>query len=292
VSPLTFLEEDSEDPVVLELSSWQLADLRGMGLLAPAIALITNILPDHQDRYNNMSDYVEDKKVIYENQGRGDWLLCNFDQEWGQQFYREARGETLYFSESPLPEGIDGTFLQEKLGILRIKGTEQQILPANLSLKGEHNRLNLLCAAAALYLFGLDPEKTSRELARFKGIEHRMEFVRKYRGIIFYNDSAATIPEATLSAVRSFTTPLRLIMGGTDKELNFQCLKGAANEPRQIYLLNGSAGEKIKTVLRDAGVNWKGPFSSLKEAFESAVRDASRGASLIVSPGFTWYVFK
>ncbi|MCK4540909.1 MAG: UDP-N-acetylmuramoyl-L-alanine--D-glutamate ligase [Spirochaetales bacterium] len=287
VSPLTFLEEDSEDPVVLELSSWQLADLRGMGLLAPEIAIITNILPDHQDRYNNMFYYVEDKKVIYENQGRGDWLLCNFDQEWGQQFYQEARGETFYFSESPLPEGIDGVFLQEKRGILRIKGTEQQILPANLSLKGEHNRLNLLCAAAALYLFGLDPEKTARELARFKGIEHRMEFVRKYRGITFYNDSAATIPEATLSAVRSFTTPLRLIMGGTDKELNFQCLKGAANEPRQIYLLDGSAREKIKTVLRDAGVTWKGPFSSLKEAFESAVRDASRGDSIILSPGCT-----
>jgi UDP-N-acetylmuramoylalanine--D-glutamate ligase len=287
VSPLTFLEEDSEDPVVLELSSWQLADLRGMGLLAPEIAIITNILPDHQDRYNNMSYYVEDKKVIYENQGRGDWLLCNFDQEWGQRFYQEARGETFYFSEYPLPERIDGVFLQEKRGILRIKGTEQQILPANLSLKGEHNRLNLLCAAAALYLFGLDPEKTARELARFKGIEHRMEFVRKYRGITFYNDSAATIPEATLSAVRSFTTPLRLIMGGTDKELNFQCLKGAANEPRQIYLLDGSAGEKIKTVLRDAGVTWKGPFSSLKEAFESAVRDASRGDSIILSPGCT-----
>ncbi len=108
-SPLTFIDETEEnDPVILELSSWQLADLKDKNLLHPEVSVITNILPDHQNSYDCMDDYVEDKKLIYRGQNGKQKTLCPYDDAYGEFFYNETPAEAAYFSKNPLPDGING----------------------------------------------------------------------------------------------------------------------------------------------------------------------------------------
>jgi UDP-N-acetylmuramoylalanine--D-glutamate ligase len=286
-SPLSFIDDIKEqDPLVLELSSWQLADLKGKNLLSPHIALITNILPDHQNSYNCMDEYVDDKKLIYKNQDKHDFTLCSYDDDYGKSFYSETEAVPVYFSSSELPEGITGSYLTETgEGFYTCNGKKTAILDRELSMKGRHNRLNLLTAAAALYLFGIKPEIIRQTLSGFKGIPDRMEFVSEKMGISFYNDTTATIPEAVAAAVSSFENGVRLIAGGTDKELDFKILSSLKDKTKMIYLLEGSGTDKIIPVLNKNSIPFKGPYSSLSESFNEALSDAEKGDNIIMSPG-------
>ena len=285
-SPLSFIDEIGiNDPVVLELSSWQLADLKNKNLLHPEIALITNILPDHQNSYSSMEEYVEDKKLIYREQNRDQKTLCPYNDKYGKTFYTETEAEGIYFSESPLPEGIKGAYLAEdKQGYFRDRSTVK-ILDNDLTLKGEHNRLNLLAAASSLYLFGIAPETIISTLSEFRGIPDRMEYVAEKNGISFYNDTTATIPEAVIAAASSFRNKIRLISGGTDKELDFDIFRNLKNRTEMIYLLEGTATDKIIPVLEKNSIKYKGPYSSLDKAFSNVLSDASEGENIIMSPG-------
>ena len=286
-SPLSFIDEvRSGDPVVLELSSWQLADLKGKNLLHPDISVITNILPDHQNSYDSMEDYVDDKKLIYRGQNSNHITLCPYDDKYGKTFFNDTKAKAFYFSALPLPGSMDGAYLDSPgNGYIRISGKELKILDKNLTVKGGHNRLNLLAASAALYFSGADPKRTIPALSNFRGIPDRMEFVAEKNGISFYNDTTATIPEAVTAAADSFKSGVRLIAGGTDKELDFDVLKKLKNKTEMIYLLEGSATGKIIPVLNKYNIGFRGTFSSLKECFSCAVSDAEKGDNIIMSPG-------
>jgi UDP-N-acetylmuramoylalanine--D-glutamate ligase len=294
-SALSFLEELGEDdPVVLELSSWQLADLRGRGLLRPRVAFITNILPDHLDRYGSMEPYVADKKVIYESQEASGATLCFADDTWGGIFARETPGTPYMFSRESLPPGVSGAWLEDGQGFARLYGGPRAspepvfILPRELKITGPHHRINLLAAGLGLYLFGLPPELVRARMAEFPGIEHRLELCGEKNGIRFYNDSAATIPEALAAAVQAFPgVPLRLIAGGTDKKLDFSVFGPFSGIPRDIYLLEGSATVKLRRVLEDRGAAYHGPYTSLEEALREAVASAKSGEVILFSPGCT-----
>jgi len=305
ISPLTYLEpllpEDPEEeieefplhdiqaPVVLELSSWQLADLSGKGILRPKIAVITNIMHDHQNYYTSMEEYVRDKKVIYENQGEGDATVINFDDPYAAEFARETRGSIYFFSKKPLPHGLPGAWLEKDGGVFSYgQGDAVQILPEHLSVIGEHNRLNLLIAGTCLVIFGLKPETIMAGLASFKGVEHRLEHVAEKRGISFVNDSAATIPEATCEAVKSFSSPIILVTGGTDKNLDYSSFEPAIRIPKAIYLVAGTATEKMMKVFETRGREAvHGPYASLEEAVEEAYKGASEGDTILFSPAST-----
>jgi UDP-N-acetylmuramoylalanine--D-glutamate ligase len=294
VSPLGFLEELSgEDPVVLELSSWQLSDLRGRGLLAPRVSLLTRILPDHQDKYPDMASYIADKKVLFASQRPGQFAVFNADDPWQRDFPRTTAAEVHWYSRAALGPDRTGAFLEDGVGLRRTAGRTETILPARLSVPGEHNRLNLLAAGLSARLFGLEPEPIAAALASFPGIEHRLELVAERDGVRFYNDSAATIPEASAAALASLPAPVFLIAGGTDKNLDFHPLAEAAGRAAGIYLLAGSATPKMEQLFRAEGIAFEGPFPGLAEAlgraWEAAHRRAARagdaGASLLFSPG-------
>ena len=291
VSPLGFLGDlRAEDPVVLELSSWQLADLRGRDLLAPDVSVVTRILPDHQDRYADMDTYIADKKVIFAGQGPGQFAVFNADDPWQRDFSTAA--QVRRFSRAELPAGQPGAFLQGGRGLFREAGAPQTILPERLAVPGEHNRLNLLAAGLAARLFGVEAPRIASCLGAFPGIEHRLELVAEREGVRFYNDSAATIPEAAAAALASLPPPVVLIAGGTDKSLDFRPLAEAAAGAAGIFLLAGSATVKIEGLLRARGLAFEGPFPSLPEAFHRAWESArhraradSAGACLLFSPG-------
>ncbi|MDR1180148.1 MAG: UDP-N-acetylmuramoyl-L-alanine--D-glutamate ligase, partial [Spirochaetales bacterium] len=293
VSPLSFLDGlCREDPVVLELSSWQLGDIKGKGLLKPAVAIITNILPDHMDRYNNdMELYVADKKIIYEGQDKTCATLYLYDDHWGKIFAGETPGNPFAFSWTPLPGNVRGAWLENGEGFVRLEeDTAVHVLPRELQIAGTHQKINLLAAGLALRLFGIDAQLIRERLARFPGVEHRLELCGEKNGVRFYNDSAATIPEALCAAVRSFPgTPLSLIAGGTDKKLDFSVFAEVAGIPNNIYLLEGSATLKLRGLLDSLHVSYNGPYSSLEQALAGAAGGAESGGVVVFSPGCTSY---
>ncbi len=301
VSPLTFVEQTSPGrPVVLELSSWQLADVRGLGILKPKVALLTSIMPDHMNRYSSMDEYVDDKRLIYADQTSDMFTVCNRDQEWGRSFASETRGTVLWYSDRETGltgawlEPAEGThsggrrgFFTAPDGMEGMGETPQEILPAELLVQGKHQRKNLLAAACALCAMGVDPSAIRRGMATFPGVEHRMEFFAEADGVRWYNDSAATIPQAVAAAVRSFDTAPVLITGGTDKNLDFLPVRREYAIAKALVLLAGTGTDKLRALLDEDGISYSGPFSDLDSAVERAAELARAGDNVILSPGCT-----
>lgn len=302
VSPLTFLEETNENtPVVLELSSWQLADLRGREALKPKISVITKIVPDHQNWYHAMEPYVADKRLIYADQGPEDYSIFDFegDEEgtgpkeggsWGDFFANETKGKVLryaktisdekdFFKENPDFYGVFQT--KDKNGnfcgkVILPGMKESEIIMRKLSVPGEHMKINALNAALVLKLMGVESEKCAEIMQSWPGIDHRLQFFHESRGVKFYNDSCATVPEAAAAASQSFGKPVYFLTGGTDKGLSLDVLadtlsgKSEVKYPvKSLYLLAGSATDKLLPALQKAEVLYKGPFNSLKEMLSS-----------------------
>ncbi|MDR3139666.1 MAG: UDP-N-acetylmuramoyl-L-alanine--D-glutamate ligase [Treponema sp.] len=292
-SPLVFLEDlEPGDDVVLELSSWQLGDLGektrpgGEALLKPRAAVVTAIMADHQDRYGSMEDYVADKRIIAAGQGPEDVLVAP-DDPWGRSFIR--KGRPLVYAEEPLPEGTAGGWLTGKDGPGLARLTREtppvEVVPPRLLLPGYHQKKNLLAAALALLDLGLPPETIREALGAFRGMEHRLEFFHEAGGIRFYNDTAATIPEAAEAAAEAFDPPPVLIAGGADKALDFAPLVRAAARVKALVLLAGTGTDRLRPLLDQAGLVYRGPFNSLEEALRSSLEGAGPGDRVILSPG-------
>jgi UDP-N-acetylmuramoylalanine--D-glutamate ligase len=289
VSPLTFLDELEEgDDVVLELSSWQLGDVKGRSLLQPRAAVLTSIMPDHLDRYGTMEAYIADKRIIYQGQDSADVTVAR-DDEWGKSFLCESKGRPLIYSAKPLPEGISGGWLTDNdgPGLARIaNGKIMEIVPGKLLTPGRHQKLNLLSASLALLDLGLEADFIKESLGRFPGIEHRLEFFLESKGVRFYNDSAATIPEAAAAAIEALGSPV-LVTGGTDKNLDYTPFIKAAPKAKAVLLLAGTGSEKIRKLLDSAGVIYKGPYDSAEAAAKAAIETAQQGDAVVLSPGCT-----
>jgi UDP-N-acetylmuramoylalanine--D-glutamate ligase len=285
VSPLSFMNLiGPETPVVLELSSWQLADLAANERFKPKVSLITNILPDHMNWYKDMEDYLADKKIIYRNQEGDDASIFNLDDPRLSALGMESRATTYFFSDHLLPVGTKGAYLDGSRGYVCTGSTPECIFDEHVKLPGYHNKMNLLAAGLACSLFGMETELIAKRLACFTGTEHRLECFLDRDGVAYYNDSAATIPHATAAALKSLVSPVFLITGGTDKNIDFAPFFDVCEIPAMIYLLEGNATDKMIRGLSEKGVRFKGPFSSLDDAVREALGDVRPGGSLLFSP--------
>ena len=287
VSPLSFLQElKSEDPVVLELSSWQLADLRGRGVLRPSIACITNLMHDHQNRYDRFEDYEADKAVIFENLDPGSRAVFPDDaygRKWAADVGKQA---VLIGADDGGSAGGVGVQLDEKGRGWFIEGnTRELILPETLRVPGEPFRINMLFASTMARLWGCKPAQVVGAQRSFTGVPYRMELFMKRRGLSFYDDTAATIPDATAAAVLAINGPVILIAGGTDKELDFSPLDAIAGIPKRVILLKGTATDSMIPRMKSAGTVIEGPFDDMGNAVEAAVRAAEPGDAVLLSPG-------
>lgn len=323
VSPLNFLDKtDETTPVVLELSSWQLADLRGRKLLKPRIAVITKIVPDHQNWYGNMEDYVADKRLIYADQTPDCFSVFDADGDepgigpaaggtWGNLFAAESHATVLRYSRRKLSQGQSGVWLEsgpngQFCGRLLLPGkTESITILRSLLVPGEHMRINVLIAALVMVLTGIKPERTADILGKWEGIPHRLQFFHSWkcagRTVKFYNDSCATVPEAAAAASQSFGQPVVFITGGTDKGLPQNVLaetlahsESNAIPVKALYLLAGTATDKLMALLDRKKVPYNGPYNSLDEllrdvkAYESSLAGPLQNDETVVfSPGAT-----
>lgn len=302
VSPLTFLTETrSNTPVVLELSSWQLGDLAHCPLLKPKIALITSIMSDHQNWYGSMERYVADKKIIYRNQDAADYTICNYDDDWGHIFAKETHGRIFWYSMQPLPSHLLGAWITAD-GSSRIrleKGKDQPLLPPRIAVPGRALKQNVMAASLALALYGADVQSIPECMKNYSGIPHRLEFFYETEHCKFYNDSAATIPEAAAAAVQAFDTPVILITGGTDKKLDFTPLLPHLKKVQGLFLLAGTGTDKLVVLLQKAHTPYCGPFDDLPTLLEAlrkrlmheshgseeAIQKAQKKTTVVFSPG-------
>jgi UDP-N-acetylmuramoylalanine--D-glutamate ligase len=308
VSPLTFLEELTEaDDVVLELSSFQLGDIKnytdadGKPLLKPDAAVLTPIMRDHLDRYASMEDYIDDKKNIYRGQDSNCVTIAG-DDDWGQSFLAETKARKLIRSlkndlSSAFGEGQSGGCIDSNgRGIARLCNWQgvteeiQELVPQKVLTPGSHQKINMLSAALAVYGLGVKADTIRGALSTFPGIEHRLEFFHESAGIRYYNDSAATIPEAAEACIFALTDSsthggLILVTGGTDKNLDFTPLARAAKKAKAIILLEGTGSEKLIPLLRAEGVSYNGPFGDLDKALHCAIDKASGADIIALSPG-------
>jgi len=256
-------------------------------------------MPDHLDRYVSMEEYIDDKKNIYRGQNSNCVTIAG-DCQWGKSFLSETKARPLVYSRSPLEKTQNGGWLEDEEGYARFlnwKGiTEEtvELVPRKLLVKGSHQKLNLLAAALAAYANGTKAENIKNALANFRGIEHRLELFYEANGISFYNDSAATIPQAAEACIKALIpgAPLVLVTGGTDKNLDFSALARASAGAKAVILLAGTGSEKLISLLTQAGIKYLGPFDDLDKAITCAIekaenlKDKANGCvNIALSPG-------
>ncbi|WP_428770931.1 UDP-N-acetylmuramoyl-L-alanine--D-glutamate ligase [Treponema sp. HNW] len=304
VSPLTFIEKTRADtPVVLELSSWQLADLKSVKFFKPDIGIITPIIPDHLNWYGTMEKYVSDKKILYKHMTEQDSLICSYGDKWGNSFARKSRAHIFRYDEKPLPGGIEGAFFSEDgNGYCRIASPKNGKTSSNTLLQGypldeikvlSHKarvpdiklKQNVLNAALALLIYGVPAKKIATVMDGYSGIAHRMEFFYEANGVEFYNDSASTVPESAAAAVDAFNRPPVLICGGTNKKLNFLPLAESASRAKSLYLLGGSGTDILIKLLNERGLKYYGPYAGFNNLLHDMKSHLEKGDKVVLSPG-------
>ena len=234
------------DWAVLELSSFQLMTMTR----SPHIAVLTNLAPNHLDVHKSMEEYVWAKENIFRHQQPGDIAVFNLDNAITRELSAHAPGRALYFSRQAEPE--NGVFPRGDAVISRRDGHERQIMTTeDIRLPGVHNVENYMAAIAAVE--GLVPDETIRTFARtFNGVEHRIELVRTYHGVRFYNDSIASSPSRTIAGLRSFKEKVILIAGGYDKHIPFDVLGPEVVEHVKLLILCGATADKIRAAVEQA----------------------------------------
>ena len=234
------------DWAVLELSSFQLMTMTH----SPHIAVVTNLAPNHLDVHKSMEEYIWAKENIFRHQQPGDIAVFNLDNAITRELSAHAPGRALYFSRREEPE--NGVFLRGNAVISRRDGRERQIMTTeDIRLPGVHNVVNYMAAIAAVD--GLVPDDVIRTFARtFNGVEHRIELVRTWRGVRFYNDSIASSPSRTIAGLRSFKEKVILIAGGYDKHIPFDVLGPEVVEHVKLLILCGATADKIRAAVEQA----------------------------------------
>lgn len=287
---LELLKKDSW--VVFELSSWRLSAL-GRNKLSPQIAVITNLYPDHLNYYSSMEEYFTDKQNIFLFQKCRDWLVVNGDQPILSAASERASSQVIRFCFS-CPKNREGRFVySDGESIYLNDGIDEKKIMAVKSLRiaGEHNVPNVMAAIGAAYAAGVDLAVIRKAIVDFICVPHRLEFVREVRGVKYYNDTSATIPQATLSALHVFKDPVILIAGGSDKKLDFSELAGEIfAHAKGLVLLKGDATEKlVAEIIRRMPENERERrfeiVNSINKAVEFASQIAEKGDIVLLSPG-------
>jgi UDP-N-acetylmuramoylalanine--D-glutamate ligase len=281
-------EIQPEDVVVLELSSFQLEIMTR----SPQIAAVLNVTPNHLDRHGTLEAYTAAKARILEFQRPGDTAVLNREDPGSWNLRHLARARVISFGCSR-PEGeFTGACCQEDRLYWCENGEDYPLLPrSEILLRGDHNLSNVLAAAAIARAAGFSLESIREGVRGFRGVDHRLEHVRTWKGVQWINDSIATAPERTSAALRSFDEPLVLLLGGRDKNLPWEDLAAQIRSRVDHVIVFGEAAGKILQALGSPHAGER-PFSitrcaGLEQAVSAAAEVAEPGDVVLFSPGGT-----
>ena len=226
-----------EDVAVVELSPFQLMDMRR----SAHVAVVTNLAPNHLDVHKDMEEYVDAKRNIFRYQAKTDKLVINADNAITAAF--RGNGVTRYFSR--LGKTDNGICVN---GELLCRDGKPVLNKKDIRIPGEHNVENYM--AAILAVEGMVADETVLEVAQtFGGVEHRIELVREKDGVKYYNDSIASSPSRTIAGLRSFDQKVLLIAGGYDKHIPFDVLGPEICRHVKTVFVNGATADKIKAAI-------------------------------------------
>ena len=232
-------EMTPDDIIVLELSSFQLMGME----ISPSISVITNISPNHLNVHSSYEEYIDAKKNIFKYQDKDGIVVLNYDNAITKAAAKEANGKVVFFSsKTKLEDGIilDGDIIKECKDKLR-----RHILSTNtVALRGTHNYENI-CAAIAATSSLVEVEDAVKAVQEFKGVQHRLEFIREIDGVKWYNDSIGTSPTRTIAGLHSFDERIVLIAGGYDKHLDYTPIAKPILEKVDSLILIGDTAPKI-----------------------------------------------
>jgi UDP-N-acetylmuramoylalanine--D-glutamate ligase len=277
-----------EDVVVLELSSFQLELMRTV----PPVAAILNITPNHLDRHGTMEAYTAAKANLFRGQKPGDWAIINHEDPGANALRAIIPGQLASFGFRRSP-GDHPQVYQSSDQLHLFTGTqEMELLNINdIKLRGRHNILNVMAALLLAHCAQISLTNIHESVTAFTGVPHRLEYVREHKGVQWYNDSIATTPERSMAAIRSFSEPLVLLLGGRDKDLPWEHLASLVHRRVHDVILFGEAAQTIEPILRRAHsstslVNTH-TCPTLQEAVTCAATVAQPGDVVLLSPGGT-----
>jgi UDP-N-acetylmuramoylalanine--D-glutamate ligase len=279
-----------EDIAIMELSSFQLEQMT----LSPQVSAVLNITPNHLDRHGTMEQYAAAKARILAFQDERGVAVLGRENQGAWNLRPMLRGALVSFGFQPVEAGSTGTFLADEMLCLQTGEIVTELMPrAMVELRGAHNLLNTLAACAIGHAAGFPVEAMQAAVQGFHGVPHRLEFVRRWNGAAWYNDSIATAPERTIAAIRSFSEPLVLLLGGRDKNLPWEDLAALVRERVDHLVVFGEAAGKIAAAVGQPREGQR-PYSlaqagNLRDAILAAAAVAGAGDVVLLSPGGTSY---
>ena len=269
------------DILVIEISDHQLCD---MYKFKTNISVLTNISETHIDFHDSYSRYKQMKKRIFNNHTKNDIAILNMDNEEVMKLTEDIKSKKYYFSK----EKEVTCCIKDKA----IYYNNEKIIDLNdIKVKGMHNYENIMAAIMVVKNYGIKNESIVKVLKEFKGVEHRIEYVDKVNGRIFYNDSKSTNNKATITALSSFDEPTILLMGGLDRNIPFDEIGSYLNSVKLIVAF-GETKEKVKEFSNKNGVECH-IFNNLKESVIDAYQNSSVGDVILLSPACaSWDQYK
>ena len=275
------IAENPDRAYVLELSSFQ---LDGIENYKPHIAIITNLSPDHLDRYNyEYQNYIDAKFRITMNQTEEDYLIYDADdieiQKWLKS--NKTKAQLVPFSLTQVLE--QGAYLKDNNIIAMIK-EENVTIPTNeIAIEGKHNVKNAMAATLVAQMMRVRKQTIRESLSNFDGVPHRLEKVNRVNKVLYINDSKATNVNATYFALESVNAPTIWIVGGVDKGNDYDELMSFVNEKVKAIICLGLDNEKIKQAF-SSGVDVMLETASMKDAVSLASKMAEQGDTVLLSP--------
>lgn len=271
ISPLDFLPELTADSwVVLELSSFQLYDIK----YSPHIAVCLMVVPEHLNWHSDFADYIHAKGNLFAHQSPQDIAIYFADNEVSHDIASRSPGAKIAYFAEP------GAYIYHE-GI--VIDNQEVCKTADLRLLGEHNWQNACAAVTAVWQVTQDVPAIRSVLTTFSGLEHRLEFVREVDGVKYYDDSFGTTPETAMVAIASFKEPKVVILGGSDKGASFDELAQTvkANNVRQAILI-GLMTPKIRAALEAAGFTDVTPGGNSMAEIVAAAHDAAKPGDVVL----------
>ena len=290
--PFTRFADSTNDDTLIaaEISSFQLETIHEF---RPHVSAVLNLTPDHLNRHYTFDNYADAKFRIAENQTEEDFCILNYDDP--ETIARESKvknAKIVYFSHET--EVQEGSYVKNGKIYIRKDGVEEYIMDVDsIQILGIHNLENVLAAVCISYYMDIPADVISSVIREFKGVEHRIEFVREVSGVKYYNDSKGTNPDAAIKAINAMRSTTLLIGGGYDKDSTYDewvdCFPGKV----RYLVLIGATAEKIARCCKDHGFNQFVIVDSLEEAVKFCAANARPGDNVLLSPACaSWDMFK
>jgi UDP-N-acetylmuramoylalanine--D-glutamate ligase len=278
------LETEPTDVVVLEVSSFQLDHVE---TFRPRVSVLLNITPDHLGRYDHdFEAYAQAKHNIFRNQGEGDVVVYNRDDDDVRDAAEEAAAEQGVRPMAITREGVPaaGAGFRDGRIVLRTDDEDDSLMPQDeLALRGRHNMYNSLAAAVSARVMEVENDVIRESLSGFEGVPHRLEEVRTVDGVLYVNDSKATNVNAVWYALESFDRPVVLIAGGQDKGNDYSDLKPLVRDRVRAVVALGESADKVARELGPEAVECT-RAQTMEAALSRAQRYAQPGDAVLLSP--------